>query len=250
MERLHHLFAELDNCTVILAVDKKQLNKTVQQIFGSDTDTTKYLKKFINFEVVLDTGKITGSFSEKYADYFSMFDNSLFDTSFSFDMFFSALFTGIDMRTQERTMERINTVHRILFPDTKKDYSFMCIEVMWVVFNELHDLKTEMPIFYDDSYENPGFCLSNKVLPEFTEYMKNEWKGVNAKYGTEPFNNKYYTEFLSPIDIPQILIWYLWQLYPETSRIYRISAMHPKYNEFKQNVTDLQKYVALLKLIK
>ena len=70
MERLHHLFAELDNCAVILAVDKGQLDQTVQQIFGADTDTTKYLKKFINFEVQLDTGRIEGSFTEKYVDYF------------------------------------------------------------------------------------------------------------------------------------------------------------------------------------
>lgn len=250
MERLHHLFAELNNCAVILAVDKGQLDQTVQQIFGAGTDTTKYLKKFINFEVELDTGRIAGSFTEKYADYFNMFDNSLLETGLSLDAFFSALFAGIDARTQERIMERVQTVHRILFPDVTKDYSFMCAEVMWVVFTELYNWKTGMPISYDSSYQNQGFCLPNNKLPEFTAYMKVEWRGISMRDRQRQADSKIITFFPSPIDLPQILIWYLWQLYPKASRVYQIDAKHPKIKEFDQNVKDLQKYVALLKIIK
>lgn len=250
MERLHHLFAKLENCAVILAVDKGQLDQTVQQIFGAGTDTTKYLKKFINFEVELDTGRIEGSFTEKYADYFGMFDNSLVETEFLFDMYFSALLAGIDVRSQERIMERIQTVHSFLFPNVTKDYSFMCAEVMWVVFSEQYNWKTGMPISYDSNYQNPGFCLPNKVLPEFTEYMKGEWRGINMRDSQRPFDNKHVTVFTSPIDIPQILIWYLWQLYPNASRVYQIDANHPKFKEFQQNVKDLQKFTAMLRIIK
>ena len=250
MERLHHLFAELDNCAVILAVDKGQLDQTVQQIFGAGTDTTKYLKKFINFEVELDTGRIAGSFAEKYADYFGMFDNSLIGTGLSLDTFFSALFAGIDARSQERIMERVQTVHRILFPDETKDYSFMCAEVMWVLFYEHYNWKTRMPITYDTSYQNQGFCLPNKVLPEFTEYMKVEWRGISMRDSQRHFDNKPITSFPSPIDLPQILIWYLWQLYPNAARVYSIDSKHPKIKELQQNVKDLQKYTALLRIIK
>ena len=162
----------------------------------------------------LDTGRIEGSFTEKYADYFGMFDNSLVETEFLFDMYFSALLAGIDVRSQERIMERIQTVHSFLFPNVTKDYSFMCAEVMWVVFSEQYNWKTGMPISYDSNCQNPGFCLPNKVLPEFTEYMKGEWRGINMRDSQRPFDNKHVTVFTSPIDIPQILIWYLWQLYP------------------------------------
>lgn len=250
MERLHHLFAELDNCAVVLAVDKGQLDQTVQQTFGADTDTNKYLKKFINFEVELDTGRIEGSFTEKYADYFSLFDNSLIGTALSLDTLFSALFAGIDARTQERIMERIQTVHRILFPSVTKDYSFMCAEVMWVVFTEVYNWKTGMPISYDGSYQNQGFYLPNNKLPEFTAYMKTEWRGISMRDRQRQVDNKTITFFPSPIDLPQILIWYLWQLYPKASRVYQIDAKHPKITEFDQNVKDLQKYATLLKIIK
>lgn len=250
MERLHHLFVELENCAVILAVDKGQLDQTVQQIFGAGTDTTKYLKKFINFEVELDTGRIAGGFTEKYAEYFNMFDNSLISTELSLDAFFSALFAGTDARTQERIMERIQTVHSILFPDVTKDYSFMCAEVMWVVFNEQYNLKTGMPISYDSNYQNPGFSLSNNVLPEFTKYMKSEWVGIQMRDGQRHFDNKSYTTFMSPIDIPQVLIWYLSQLYSKGSREYQIKTNQSQMEEFQQNVKDLLKYVGLLRIIK
>lgn len=250
MERLHHLFAGLDNCAVILAVDKGQLNQTVQQIFGVDTDTTKYLKKFINFEVELDNGKIAGGFAEKYAEYFNLFDNSLICTELSLDRFFSALLAETDARTQERIMERIWTVHRILFPEETKDYSFMCAEVMWVVLAEQNDCKTKMPISYDSSYRNRGFCLHDNVLPEFTEYMKSEWRNIQMREAHNFANEKPITVFTSTIDMPELLIWYFWQLYPNASRTYQIDGKHPKFTEFQQNVKDLQKYVALLRIIK
>ena len=45
MERLHHLFDGIDNITVIMAVDKSQLEQSVQQIYGNSVDVDKYLKK-------------------------------------------------------------------------------------------------------------------------------------------------------------------------------------------------------------
>lgn len=249
MERLHHLFAELDNCAVILAVDKGQLDQTVQQIFGAETDTTKYLKKFINFEVQLDAGRIEGSFCEKYTDYLSMFEYSLFETDFSFDKYFSALLSGIDARTQERMMERIQTVHTLLFPDTKKDFSFMCIEVMWVVFTEQYNMRTRMPISYDGSIEKQCFFLPNKVMPGFSEYMHEEWGRIQVS-AQQHYGNSNITYHFSSLDIPQILIWYLWQMYPNPSKFYQINSNHPHRKEFDQNVKDLKKFDALLKIIK
>lgn len=250
MERLHHLFAELDNCAVLLAVDKGQLDQTIQQIFGANTDTTKYLKKFINFEVQLDTGRIEGGFAEKYADYFAFFDDSLIETEFSFEKYFSAIFAGIDARTQERIMERVKTVHRILFPDVKKDYAFMCFEIMWLIFTEYHQLTSRMPISYDGSYDKQCFCLPGKVFPEFSEYMKEEWARINMRDVQSFGHSKSGLYFYSPLDIPQLLIWYLWQMYPETTKVYQIDSEHPRLNEYQQNLEDLKRYDQLLKIIK
>lgn len=73
LERLHHLFAELDNVIVIIAVDGVQLEHSVKQIYGKDTCVNEYLKKFISLTFSLDTGRLSEGIFEKYRDYFSFF---------------------------------------------------------------------------------------------------------------------------------------------------------------------------------
>ena len=250
MERLHHLFGGVSNCVVILSVDKAQLNQTIQQIFGAETDTSKYLRKFINFELELDAGRISGQFCEKYASYVEKFEDILNETEFDFEKFFSALFAGVDARTQERVMERIETVHGILFPGVKKDYSFMCAEVIWVVFDEIHNFRIMMPIAYDGSYQDQGFKINRQGFPEFTEYMKSEWSDVNLYYRQRYPDGKMVTLFRSPIGIPSMLIWYLYNVYSKSSCIFEIPGDHPVYSKLKQNLEDFRRFVDLLKIIK
>lgn len=133
LERIHHLFANLTNSAIILGVDKGQLDTTVKQIFGSYTDISKYLQKFLNFELSLDIGKVSNGFFDKYPEYASFFDRTIIQTSFPYEEYISQLFSGIDIRTQERLMQKIHTVHSIACPGETKDYSFMCCELLYLV---------------------------------------------------------------------------------------------------------------------
>lgn len=246
MERLHHLFAELSNCAVILAVDKGQLDQTVQQIFGVGTDTTKYLKKFINFEVQLDTGRIGDGFIEKYSDYFSLFDDTLIETQFSFEKFFSALWAGIDVRTQERLIERSRTVHSMLFQNNKKDYSFLCFEMMWIVFSERLESIARMPIAYDQNV----FHVRSDNMIAFSNYLRDEWGEMPMHFSQRSYApSKIYTLSL-PFDIPQLLIWYLSQMYPNSSVIYRFECDRNQLRVYEQNLHDIQKFAELIKIIR
>lgn len=62
LERLHHLLKGIPNITVIIAIDQKQLENSVKQIFGEKTEASQYLKKFIDFTLKLDKGKMTKGF--------------------------------------------------------------------------------------------------------------------------------------------------------------------------------------------
>lgn len=248
LERLHHLFSRLTNSAVILAVDKTQLDQTVQQIFGGNTDTTKYLKKFIDFEVQLDIGRIESGFSEKYADYLAFFDDTLLKTEFSFESFISALFADIDIRTQERLMERVKTIHTILFPDVKKDYSVMCFELLWTVFSEIYNLTDKMPIIYNE--EKYYFSMNRKRLPIFTTYLEEEWSHIYIRSTRNMGTNHVWHTLPTPIDIPHLLIWYLNQMYTNNSVHYQIEDPEFSSGIHLQNMTDLKKYDELLKIIK
>ena len=75
LERIHHIFNEIDNMQVVLAVDKSQLERTIQKMFGDEVDTKKYLAKFIKFEIELDEGKYSDQFEELLGYYFTCFGN-------------------------------------------------------------------------------------------------------------------------------------------------------------------------------
>lgn len=248
LERIHHLFYGLENTAVLMAVDKSQLDTTIKQIFGESTDASTYLKKFINFEIALDVGKIEGSFSERYTDYVALFDKALFETDFSLDNYFAALFAGIEIRTQERLMDRIKTIHLMLFSKEKKDYSFMCFELLWIVLSEYYGLNKNMPIVFDGN----GFQVSGHNCPEFTQYMRAEWSSIRlARVHTFGFEGKIDAyEFPPPIDIPQLLIWYLSQMHPDSFARYQLPSDCPRLSEFKEYVKDFKNIDALLQVIK
>lgn len=131
LERLHHLTEGNPNIVTIIAIDKDQLMSSIKQIFGFEKPE-KYLEKFFNFELKLDCGTVSEQISEKYADYFKLFDKELFSFDDSVEEFLQALFKDIDIRTQEQLLKKAMLVHNLLYKE-KKDYSFMCMELLLAV---------------------------------------------------------------------------------------------------------------------
>lgn len=250
LERLHHLFASIENSVVFLAVDKSQLDKTISQIFGDGTDTTKYLRKFVNLELELDAGKITGSFWEKHLDYFESFDPSLIDTDFPFEDFVNALFSGIDARTQERLMDRINTVHRILFSDEMKDYSVMCCELMWIVLSVYYGVTNAVPYKHAyDQQKNSCFALTLNV--PFKQFFDKLWSSNSlAHYERHTIAGRFL--YLSGTSkIQKLLIYYLDRLiYPQnSSKHHYIHKDEFETIDFEDNLAFLSEVRDLLRLI-
>ena len=164
-----------NSCTILLIMEN-----TVQQIFGEKVSTVDYLRKFIAFEVPLDCEKIENGFEEKYPDYVSMFEKPSPETDFSFDDFFSAVFLNIEMRTQERIVERVKIAHQLLFSGERKDYTFMCVELMWAVLKEKYTFREKSPFQIRDDGEMTLFDFlpkgeSEESRGELSKYIYNEW---------------------------------------------------------------------------
>ena len=250
LERLHHLFAELENCVVVLAIDKSQLNKTVEQVFGENISVDAYLKKFIDFELTLDAGTINGEFIAKYPEYFSMFDRDAIPTEFSYEKYLTALFDGIEIRTQEHLMERITIIHRMLFSDESKDYSFMCFELMMLVLLDYHDqYEDALFIPMDDFVFSGKFRLKierDKTL-KFCSYIEDGWKVKKQDSYSNGIQER--IEFGSPIDIPQLLIWYLGTLKKQNRPHYLIGFVENKAI-YEKNVEEFKSVYELLKIIR
>lgn len=133
LERLHHLFNGISNVQVILSIDKKQLEHTVRQIYGPETDVNKYLGKFINFELDLPTGSFEdqSKLKAKFDGYFCQFECKYSETEENdVDEFCRIIFDEIDIRSRIALLNKCLMIHNILTNDGEKsDYSIMCIEI-------------------------------------------------------------------------------------------------------------------------
>lgn len=137
LERLHHVFEGVDNVQVILSIDKSQLEHTVKKTFGENTETKKYLSKFIDFQVNLDEGSFTDKeeFDNKFAFYLQNFDYlNKYTISNQVDEFKAKIFGGIDIRLCIEIIEKCNLLHKLLNKeDEKSDFSIMCVEIIYTI---------------------------------------------------------------------------------------------------------------------
>lgn len=134
LERLHHIFYGLDNVVVIMAIDRDQLEHSVKEMFGdaSSIDVERYLKKFIDFSAVLDNGVLNESYREKYKVYFDKFMIEQEDDIAEMTNILLKLFVTIDIRRQEKLIEKANMVHSLVCNE-KMDVSVLVFEVLYEV---------------------------------------------------------------------------------------------------------------------
>lgn len=204
LERLHHLFSDLCNTVVILGIDAKQLDNAITHIFGPDTKTKKYLKKFINFEMMLDRGSINAEFREKYCDYFQLFDETALASAFPVDSYLTILFSGIDVRTQEHLMDRIKMVHSLLIKEEKKDFSFMCFELMLLVF--AYSSIVVKPF----SLNEEGSLMVDSSIPRaLAKFLSQNWRPRRITRNTTE-NALCFDKY---VDIPELMVWYAQGVY-------------------------------------
>ncbi len=168
LERLHHIFYGLENVVVIMAIDRKQLEHSVEEMFGArkdelSIDVEKYLKKFIDFSMVLDNGVINESYKEKYEMYFNKFTMKHEEDAEEITNILSKLFATIDIRRQEKLIEKANMVHSLVCNE-KMDVSLLVFEVLYEVLKiwKFGDLKY-VAVINDGGYPDISKRIGDKM---------------------------------------------------------------------------------------
>lgn len=168
LERLHHLTESVPNTITVIAMDKNQIENCIFQVFGHP-NPEQYLKKFIQFSVQLDVGTVTEKFIERHNRYFQLFDKDkiLFDDSM--EEFLQSFLKAITVREQEQLIARAYLIHKLVFGEKsdKKDYSFLCAELLIVILDFCYngkkrfskwldyipkkgtDIKHQLPVFFE-----------------------------------------------------------------------------------------------------
>lgn len=187
LERLHHIFYGLTNVVVIMAIDRRQLEHSVEEMFGvredgCSIDIEKYLKKFIDFSMTLDIGTLNTSFMDKYKFYTDKFvinDKGDLD---KINNMLPIIFGGndIDIRRQEKIVEKANIIHSLVCSELV-DISVFIFEILYEV------LKLSKTVNMKDIalIEKKGGGEPNELLALLQNIEKEAWQGTETVLGYE-----------------------------------------------------------------
>ena len=222
LERLHHIFDNLSNVVVLMAIDSSQLEHSVREIYGKDVDTERYLKKFINFSITIDKGKLQKIFVEKYRYFFNRFNQS--DEAEDIVMEIINL-CKLDIRNLEKIIAKVDLIHRMVCD--KKVHSAVCaFEMMWTIFrykiieagkldqdktlnlNNYLDMKWICNLSNLNQY-NINRCFSRETL----NYLKESYSLVTYETVIRPHG-----EYRRVEDTVSGIIWYLFDQVCSTSK--------------------------------
>lgn len=120
LERLHHIFEEIENVVLVVVMDKSQLEHSIESIFGSKIDTDRYLKKFIDVTLCLDAGNLVEDWIEEY-------EEQLFDAFRTHDQWYNynayypemrsfirILLDTISIREKEKILKKAVLIYKLL----------------------------------------------------------------------------------------------------------------------------------------
>ena len=252
LERLHHLTEGNSNIITITATDKKQLESSIKQIFGFD-NPKKYLKKFLAFEVKLDYGNTSNKIIDKYSSYIDMFDKDIFTFDNSVEECLQAIFQEIDIRTQEQIVQKALMVHKLLYTE-KKDYSFMCMELLLSVMINVYDYEkylfeqqTNVSEF-NNIFVYTNALTSEKIKPHFAAFFKEKFEEISFKrsriFSDAPEN------YVLPAE-PDLYaaIFYTWYWMHKNPKALVKYIKDGVYEGISNNYTELKKFVDFIDLI-
>ena len=250
LERLHHLTEGKSNIITVISIDKDQLKKSVEKIFGID-NSDKYLEKFIQFEVKLDYGNISESILDKYADYVALFDKDIFPFDEPVEECLQAIFKDVDIRTQEQVVHKAMVAHKLLYSG-KKDYSFMCMELLLSVMICVYEDEScfNGTMINVSSFDNifPGLKKDNQ--PPFIVFFKEKLNRTNFKHSRN-FPGDYISHLLpdSPSLYGAIIYTWYWMHKSELSTDV-VQWREGSINKvISKNYEELKKFAEMIKMM-
>lgn len=250
LERLHHLAEGKSNIITVISMDKDQLKKSVKKIFGID-NSDKYLEKFIQFEVKLDYGNISESILDKYPDYVALFDKDIFPFDEPVEECLQAIFKDIDIRTQEQLVHKAMVAHKLLYSG-KKDYSFMCMELLLaVMICVYHDLSCFGKTGVDfSSFDKVFITKTISARPAFVDFFNKKFSYLNFTSGIS-FSNTgktYVLQYNANLYGAIIYTW-CWMHNPNASSTIIQFEYGTIYEKIAKNHEELMKFAEMIKMM-
>lgn len=179
LERLHHIFWGIDNLVTVVAVDKKQLEHTVDNIFGGNS-AEEYLQKFFDFTLILDYGNLQNLYDIKFRDYLDCFDSNTDEKIVN--QFLVNFGNDVEIRKLERIFNQAKLIHELIGSDRKHGMNILFAEILMIAeargmtFASVGQDRIALRVSSVDG------CMLNQV---FTNFFEKE--SVNSFHGNYRF---------------------------------------------------------------
>lgn len=249
LERLHHLFYGLENVVVIMAIDRSQLEHSVEEMFGmrrpeeqktkdeqkkDSMDIERYLKKFIDFSMILDYGKVNDKYQEKYRFYFERFSVKEGDREL-LARFLPPLFGGIDIRRIEKMIEKANIVHSVICKNTV-NISVLAFEMLYEVLHFYNVKNMECVVFVDEKKYTDFEAIGEGRVNLF------KWLRKKSRL---PYGNVFYDNFCGRI------LWYFVSNFCSDAMQGEMPYDFPDFeSKYAEELETTQKYCEFREIIK
>lgn len=184
LERLHHVFYGIPNSVMLLSIDKKQLNHTVQNIFGDSVNKEAYLAKFIDFTVNLNEGSIDEKlFWQEFDDYKKCFCPLYIDSLYDYDKLWTEnLFLGIPMRERLQIVRKAKFIHSMM-TDKKFQISVMYFEIYSVILNQIKKVNSQELDLYERKKLRANIADLSEINNRILKFLLEEYQQLHKRYG-------------------------------------------------------------------
>ena len=182
LERLHHLINNCDKITVVYAIDKNQLAKTIENIYGNNTSVEKYLEKFIQFTITIDRGDIT-MFNEipEFKSILMKYDTN--NDNVEFSAHYYNIMNCFSIR------ERLEFIHKPTVIDMflnnkeeKKDVGYLFIEICLIVMKKISNNLGGEKYFYKRSLDYPHTKETKDAIEWFENFYLQPQSNNQIRY--------------------------------------------------------------------
>ena len=248
LERLHHIFYGIENVVVIMAIDRTKLEHSVEEMFGTKNDNNsmdieKYLKKFIDFSMVLDNGIVNESLKEKYKFYFERFVVNNPNDLIKGLQLLQELLDEVDIRRQEKIIEKANLMHSIIC-NVQVDVSILFFEIMYEILKSWCIKDFSYVVLINDAH-----------YPDIEEKIGKKKVGLLKSLNDKSFNSENIEGIGGQVRIKVVksdlfgkVFWYFDKVFCGENGIYR-----DRYNYMdviKNELEIAKKYCEICEIIK
>lgn len=261
LERLHHLFEGIDNIILIIATDRKQLEHTIEHVYGKGTDAFAYLQKIIQFEISLGLGMMGEEMvlRQKFENYLTCFDETKFPSEISFNDFFYEAFKEIEIRRRIQWIDKIALFHRLSFGDRKFGYDILYYELFWTVFTKIYGIVPRNQRIQID-VQSPFAMFRSRMDLEKSlhdipviSYLEEFFKKIQASKVNDTGNSPFIIH--SFISDSNMMFWYWTRTTSNNIRSYSlpkvVDALHLEQlkSEATQNLEYIKQFQTLMENI-